>query len=625
MWGHKFRQRSANNVIAELHHLKNEFGIDAFIISDDTFCLNRKWVLDFCVQLNESNLGLKWMCNARVNLVDEEILQALKKAGCITIGFGIESGSDLILNELNKKTTRKRIDSALSLTKKFGFKILTYLIIGSPSDTVETVTQTIELLKKHKLSGGFNYLTPIPGTKLFNKYCPDQNKLTTDELLMKWSKWQDYPMVNLTNSLTTQELIHLKNKAEMNLNIYRLLTLTFFRDLKAKVKKRGLKSVGLEYSFDLLKRKVFNNLYSSKLKRITQLRNKSIDPKSVQRILVIKLYGIGNVILSVPLLKNIKHHFPNAKITLIVEDRAKEIAYMLNSYYDCLTIVSMKNTLTCKIDLVKKLMSSKADVIFSTFPMTNNNISRLLPFISSKYIIGYPQPGFEKFYTHPLSFYYFDHEVILNLKMLHCFRGRGLSDLDDSLETQINLDVNHNQLLVIQKAKKKYKFVIGFHCGSRIDLKQKRWSEKNFSELMKILSSQYECMNILLGGFSEINLNTRIAQEINEGALNMAGKLTLKETCAVMKNLDLIITNDSGLLHVATLIGVPAVALFGPTNEKKNGPWGDPLKYTILKSDMDCRPCHAVGKPLECNDPKCINNIKITDVLEVVLERLGIN
>ena len=104
-WTRKFRARSPENVIAEIEEVYTRFGIPNFFISDDLFTLKRKRVLEICNLIIEKKLPITWTCLSRVNTVDREMLALMKKAGCYLICYGLESGSQEILDELKKGTT----------------------------------------------------------------------------------------------------------------------------------------------------------------------------------------------------------------------------------------------------------------------------------------------------------------------------------------------------------------------------------------------------------------------------------------------------------------------------------------------------------------------------------------
>ena len=167
--GTKFRPRSPENIISEIKLLKNKYNIKELQFYDDTFTLDKKRVLKICQLLTENKLKINWKCETRVNLVDEELLKTMKMAGCYFIAYGIESGSQKLLNFLKKGTTIEQIKDAVILTKKAGIKVLGYFMLGIPTESEEEIKQTIEFSKKLNLDYvQFAIATAYPGTKLYD-------------------------------------------------------------------------------------------------------------------------------------------------------------------------------------------------------------------------------------------------------------------------------------------------------------------------------------------------------------------------------------------------------------------------------------------------------------------------
>ncbi len=125
--------------------------------------LKQKRVMQLVNKLREQNLDIQWTCEARVNIVTEELLRAMKKAGCYMIAYGIESGNQMILNNLRKNITIEQIKSAIVATHKAGIQSVGYFMFGSPGETPETIRQTIDFAQ-------FSVTTPFPGTDLYDLY-----------------------------------------------------------------------------------------------------------------------------------------------------------------------------------------------------------------------------------------------------------------------------------------------------------------------------------------------------------------------------------------------------------------------------------------------------------------------
>jgi len=168
LWGQSVRLRSVANVVDELEMLNKKYGISFFIISDDTFTFDKDRTIGICKEIIKRNLKITWDCRSRVNLICEERLKWMKKAGCITVSYGIESGSQKILNNLKKGITVGQIEKAALLTRKFGFNLNYFIIAGSPGETDDTVRETMKLIEETKPTAIFTYIMQLtPGTKIY--------------------------------------------------------------------------------------------------------------------------------------------------------------------------------------------------------------------------------------------------------------------------------------------------------------------------------------------------------------------------------------------------------------------------------------------------------------------------
>lgn len=175
MFGNRVRFRSPSNVLAELKELVKGYGVKYISFQDDTFTVRKKWVLELCGLILESNLKIQWSAQSRVDTLDEEMLAAMKKAGCVCLFFGFESGSQKILDFLNKGITPEQSVKAAKLCKKYGIVMLADIMMGIPTETGEDLDKTLGLVKEIRpelLS--IAYFTPIIGSDLY-EYCKKEN------------------------------------------------------------------------------------------------------------------------------------------------------------------------------------------------------------------------------------------------------------------------------------------------------------------------------------------------------------------------------------------------------------------------------------------------------------------
>lgn len=213
IFGYRLRKRSIDNILKEMKFLKERYRIRAIAFCDDLFLLDRKRVFEFCDKLLSENMDMMWSCNGRVNLVDKDLLDKVKSAGCVLIGYGIESGSQTILNEMNKKATVDQAKRAINLTWESGITPFPYMMVGMPSETEKTINETVEFCKEIGIVEGFGFTAPIPGTPLYDQVKELGKIPSLKDLVERWIGWGKMPVANLT-SLPTERLIALKEKAE---------------------------------------------------------------------------------------------------------------------------------------------------------------------------------------------------------------------------------------------------------------------------------------------------------------------------------------------------------------------------------------------------------------------------
>jgi len=180
VFGSSVRARSPESILEEIIFLKKNYNIKEIIFYDDSFTLEKERIIKLCKLIIKNNIKINWKCETRVNLVDQELLNLMKKAGCYMICYGIESGNQKILNVLKKGINLKEIKKAIELTRKAEIETLGYFMLGIPGETEKEIEQTIDLAKKLKLDyAQFSIATAYPGTELY-QIAKKQGKITKD-------------------------------------------------------------------------------------------------------------------------------------------------------------------------------------------------------------------------------------------------------------------------------------------------------------------------------------------------------------------------------------------------------------------------------------------------------------
>jgi len=210
IFGRKFRARSARNIFDELLYLNKNFGATQFDFVDDTITVNKNRILELCNLILSNNCRFKWMCNARVNTVEPEMLKVMKNAGCVRVEFGVESGDPQVLKKIKKAITIEQIKNAHAMARQAELSIGSFVMVGNLGEDFSSVIKTKELLEQIDTDDVFVAIaTPFPGTELY-RIAKDNNWITTND----WSEFvtsptytSEYKPVMETDKMNTEEIL----------------------------------------------------------------------------------------------------------------------------------------------------------------------------------------------------------------------------------------------------------------------------------------------------------------------------------------------------------------------------------------------------------------------------------
>jgi|TARA_B100001971_G_scaffold209641_1_gene233598 radical SAM superfamily enzyme YgiQ (UPF0313 family) len=166
--GRNYRLRSPDNVVKEIIHLQRVYDIKGILFQDSTLTTKKKWIMSLCEEIIRRNVKFVWSCNTRVNTVDAEMVRQMKKAGCIQMEYGIESGSPKILKILNKRISHEQAINAFRTTESAGIRTGASFMLGNPDEEISDIQMTFDLAKKLNASYTIFFFTiPYPGTELW--------------------------------------------------------------------------------------------------------------------------------------------------------------------------------------------------------------------------------------------------------------------------------------------------------------------------------------------------------------------------------------------------------------------------------------------------------------------------
>jgi len=293
---------------------------------------------------------------------------------------------------------------------------------------------------------------------------------------------------------------------------------------------------------------------------------KGID--KIKNILFITLSNLGDVILTLPVLDLLKFNFSPSKITVMVGPRAKDV-FAFDSDIERLIIYDKFSPLREKIELALSLRKEKYDLVVD---LRNTAFGF---FISPKY-------------RTPITDF-FSKNIHIREKHLKKLRNIPLqshlvpkSSLEICWEDRLHI----NGLLNLEGITEKDKIVV-VSPSARSHLK--RWKKEGFSQVCDRLIEELKLKIVLVGDETDCQVIAEITKGMHNRAINLCGKTSLRQLCALLKMSHLLISNDSAVMHIASYLNIPVIALFGPTDKSRYGPWSD--KNIVIQKNLSCVPC----------------------------------
>jgi anaerobic magnesium-protoporphyrin IX monomethyl ester cyclase len=202
MCGRSFRARSPRNVVDELEWLRDTYGADAFAFYDDTFTFDRNRAVKICEEMKNRSVSLPWDCRTRVDRVSKEVLAKMRDANCQLIHFGVESGSQKMLDAMKKGTTIEQNERAIRWAKEVGISVAISVVVGYPGETTDMLRQTLDFIRRTEPD--YVYMceaVPYPGTELY-----DLLKDLGWEMSKDWSQYHEQTQVFKNQLLPLEKL-----------------------------------------------------------------------------------------------------------------------------------------------------------------------------------------------------------------------------------------------------------------------------------------------------------------------------------------------------------------------------------------------------------------------------------
>lgn len=346
-----------------------------------------------------------------------------------------------------------------------------------------------------------------------------------------------------------------------------------------------------------------------------------------KNILIVLIAGIGDLVLASKSIRAIRNGNPDKQIHCLTSADALSIA-MNYDYVDHVWAFPLRKLRRNKsqifkiLGLIWKLRKTDFYSVINLYRISSRagaiRMGILFLLLGAKTKIGHDHKGFNFFLTKTVPPETFQNrhftDSMVDIAQL-------IGGVPDERGIEVFWEKNSEKKwehLFSDKTKSIGKITIGINPGA--DKPHKRWNPDYYALVADHLSEHLNAKIIVLGGPGEEKISRYIQDKMKNSATNLGGQLTLNDLVYIISQLDLLVTNDSGPMHIAAALKTPLVAIFGPEHPVYTRPYTTEDLYRIVHKDVDCRPCNRSN----CKRPVCLDLITPEEVIEKCFEMLPI-
>ena len=310
-----------------------------------------------------------------------------------------------------------------------------------------------------------------------------------------------------------------------------------------------------------------------------------------EKILILRLSSIGDILLSTPLIRSLRRRFPHARIDFVVKSQFAELL-CTNPHLNELYTLDTKKGRPALSELRQRLRAQKYDLIID---IHNNFRSGYLRRQKNARIVTVRKYKLQRFLLVKFGWNFYRHITPAHRRYLNTVTEYGIFDDGQGLEFFPDADVQKEiDVLLEQKGRQPGRLLVCLAPGASVETK--RWPAERFAAVAKKLIHDLGAQILFLGDSRDAELTNAVNSKLDGAGIDLAGKLTLMQSACALNRADMALTNDSGLMHLATALGKPTTAVFGSTvRELGFFPVG-PRTAVVENKELACRPCTHIGR-----------------------------
>jgi heptosyltransferase-2 len=351
---------------------------------------------------------------------------------------------------------------------------------------------------------------------------------------------------------------------------------------------------------------------------------KEIKPENINRVVVRGTNWVGDAVMTIPALRELRRILPDAHITLCTRSWAKGIFADADFIDDILVYDKTGSAITNTFNQSKIWRTQKFDLAIL---FQNAFEAAVLSFLGrASYRIGYATERRNFLLTHAFQlpewrnkrheiFYYLN--IIAELETL-LYGSTKVFDNEPRFELKVSEERKEKAKLLLHACGADNERIVAL-CPGSTNSRAKRWQTESYAALGDMLIEKLNVGIALIGAKDEVDVSNEVASKMKYAPIFLTGKTSLDEAVSVLSVVDALVTNDTGPAHIAAALGKPTLVIFGPTIPETTRPF--PSNAEIIYKPPDCAPCMLRDCPI---DHRCMTAIKPEEVFEKMKTVLGL-
>jgi len=328
---------------------------------------------------------------------------------------------------------------------------------------------------------------------------------------------------------------------------------------------------------------------------------KPIENLNLRKIVIFQTAFLGDLILTLPLVREIKSKFKNSKLSIVIRKDLSHAVCGVKEIDEIIEDDKKKNKIKSTLNLIKKIKEIGFDI--AIIPHRSLRTAIIAYMSQIKIRIGFDIPFISFFYTHKVPFKWLMHDAERNTALIRYISDNIRIDFPEIDVSKNMIEINEKKMILINPSS---------------IWQTKKWPDYKYSLLIKKIFEKYSIHPILIGSKDDSLCIDKIESQVKGMCINLCGKTSITSLISLMKKADILITNDSGPMHIGVACGTYVIAIFGPTT-KELGFFPYSKKSTVLEAKLACRPCRLHGsKKCPHGHFLCMKLIRVEDVMNIL-------